>query len=101
MVYDMADFWVFLLSGHGIVPQKTNILTSDPPYFSETPMKWITKIHKSGIKSCWSRIKSQMKRFLVPYKMGDEKVDGPVVGQLEKKKKSYWSRCVYSGPVVP
>ena len=50
MVYDMTDFWVFLLSEHGIVPQKTNILTSDPPYFSETPMKWITKIRKSGKK---------------------------------------------------
>ena len=50
MVYDMINFWVFLLSRHKIVPQKTFILTSNPNRFPETQMQQISKFSKLAKK---------------------------------------------------
>ncbi len=50
MVYDMINFWVFLLSRHKIVPQKTFILTSNPNCFPETQMQQISKFSKLAKK---------------------------------------------------
>ena len=77
------------ITGHEIVPKKTNILTWDHPLFLETPMQWITKfsivvkkmiLYKSQEKSSCSCIKRGMKSWWSRH--------GPVVGQL---KKSGWS----------
>ena len=50
MVYDMVNFWVFLLSRHKIVPQKTFILTSNPNCSPETQMQQILKFSKLSKK---------------------------------------------------
>ena len=43
---DVVYLLLFLISRHGIVPQKTNIWTKNPHIFPETQMQQISKFSK-------------------------------------------------------